>query len=143
MTSSELTDTDGPGPTRAFVLHPDIRADRDRRPAVPALEEAVALAAALPDLQVVGAEIVGLPKAQPGLLFGTGKIAEKVGEEAVETVIAALSEGPDALASESADLLYHLCVLWADAGLKPEDIWAKLAAREGVSGLTEKANRKS
>jgi phosphoribosyl-ATP pyrophosphohydrolase len=74
---------------------------------------------------------------------GTGKIAEKVGEEAVETVIAALSEGPDALASESADLLYHLCVLWADAGLKPEDIWAKLAAREGVSGLTEKANRKS
>jgi phosphoribosyl-ATP pyrophosphohydrolase len=74
---------------------------------------------------------------------GTGKIAEKVGEEAVETVIAALSEGPAALASESADLLYHLCVLWADAGLKPEDIWAKLAAREGVSGLTEKANRKS
>ena len=74
---------------------------------------------------------------------GTGKIAEKVGEEAVETVIAALIEGPDALASESADLLYHLCVLWADAGLKPEDIWAKLAAREGVSGLTEKANRKS
>jgi phosphoribosyl-ATP pyrophosphohydrolase len=74
---------------------------------------------------------------------GTGKIAEKVGEEAVETVIAALKEGPDALASESADLLYHLCVLWADAGLKPEDIWAKLAAREGVSGLTEKANREN
>ena len=44
MTSSELTDTDGPGPTRAFVLHPDIRADRDRRPAGPALEEAVARA---------------------------------------------------------------------------------------------------
>ena len=74
---------------------------------------------------------------------GTSKIAEKVGEEAVETVIAALKEGPDALASESADLLYHLCVLWADAGLKPEDVWTKLTEREGVSGLTEKANRKS
>jgi phosphoribosyl-ATP pyrophosphohydrolase len=74
---------------------------------------------------------------------GTSKIAEKVGEEAFETVIAALKEGPDALASESADLLYHLCVLWADAGLKPEDVWVKLAEREGVSGLTEKASRKS
>lgn len=74
---------------------------------------------------------------------GTGKIAEKVGEEAVETVIASLKEGPEALAAESADLLYHLCVLWADAGLKPEDVWAVLAEREGVSGLTEKANRKT
>ena len=73
---------------------------------------------------------------------GTGKIAQKVGEEAVETVIAALNEGPDELASESADLLYHLCVLWADAGLKPEQVWAKLAERKGVSGLKEKANRK-
>jgi len=74
---------------------------------------------------------------------GTSKIAEKVGEESVETVIAALKEGPDALASESADLLYHLCVLWADAGLRPEDVWNKLAEREGISGLTEKANRKT
>lgn len=74
---------------------------------------------------------------------GTSKIAEKVGEEAVETVIASLKEGPDALANESADLLYHLCVLWADAGLRPEDVWNKLAEREGISGLTEKANRKN
>lgn len=74
---------------------------------------------------------------------GTGKIAEKVGEEAVETIIAALQKGPDALAAESADLLYHLCVLWADAGLKPDDIWTRLAEREGVSGLFEKANRKN
>jgi len=73
---------------------------------------------------------------------GTNKIAQKVGEEAVETVIAALKEGPDALASESADLLYHLCVLWADAGLRPEEVWTKLSERKGVSGLIEKANRK-
>ncbi len=75
------------------------------------------------------------------LARGTGKIAEKVGEEAVETVVAALNEGPDALAAESADLIYHLCVLWADAGLRPEDVWAKLAERQGMSGLDEKANR--
>ena len=73
---------------------------------------------------------------------GAKKIAQKFGEEAVETMIAALQEGPDALANESADLIYHLCVLWAEAGVRPEDVWAKLAEREGVSGLTEKANRK-
>ena len=66
----------GPGPMRALVLHPDITSDRSRRDAGPALEEAVALAAALPDLEVASAQIVRLPKAQPGLLFGTGKIAE-------------------------------------------------------------------
>lgn len=62
--------------TRAWVLHPDLKTDNDRRPAGPALEEAVALAAALPDLEVVGSTIVRLPKAQAGLLFGTGKIEE-------------------------------------------------------------------
>lgn len=72
---------------------------------------------------------------------GRGKIAQKVGEEAVETVIAALDETPDAVASESADLIYHLCVLWADAGVRPEDVWEKLAAREGTSGIAEKAAR--
>ena len=75
------------------------------------------------------------------LAKGTGKIAEKVGEEAVESIVAALNEGPDALAAESADLIYHLCVLWADAGVRPEDVWAKLAERQGMSGLDEKASR--
>ena len=72
---------------------------------------------------------------------GRGKIAQKLGEEAVETVIAALDEGPDNVASESADLLYHLLVLWADAGVKPEDVFAKLAEREGTSGIEEKNSR--
>ncbi|MCC5976057.1 MAG: GTPase HflX [Rubellimicrobium sp.] len=62
--------------TRAWVLHPDIKADPDRRDPDFALEEAVSLAAALPDLTVEGAEIVRLPKVQPGMLFGSGKIAE-------------------------------------------------------------------
>jgi GTP-binding protein HflX len=62
--------------TRAWVLHPDLKSDPHRRLAGPALEEAVSLAAALPDLQVVGADVVRLPKIQPGMLFGSGKIDE-------------------------------------------------------------------
>ncbi|SMF08808.1 phosphoribosyl-ATP pyrophosphatase [Tistlia consotensis] len=73
---------------------------------------------------------------------GPNKIAQKVGEEAVETVIAATAEGRESLAAESADLLYHLLVLWAAHGLRPEEVWAKLAAREGTSGIAEKAARK-
>jgi phosphoribosyl-ATP pyrophosphohydrolase len=72
---------------------------------------------------------------------GRGKIAQKVGEEAVETVIAALSQGSDKVVSESADLLYHLLVLWAETGVKPEDVWAELERRAGVSGITEKNSR--
>ena len=74
---------------------------------------------------------------------GTPKIAQKLGEEAVETVIAALAQDRAAVTAESADLLYHLMVLWADKGVAPEDVWAELARREGVSGLTEKASRKN
>lgn len=73
---------------------------------------------------------------------GRPKIAQKVGEEAVETVIAALAETPDKLASEAADLLFHLLLLLADAGLSLDDVTAELARREGLSGLEEKAMRK-
>jgi len=62
--------------TRTWVLHPDIKSDKDRRAAKPALEEAVALAAALPDLEVVGKTLVPLPRPQPGRLFGSGKVDE-------------------------------------------------------------------
>lgn len=75
------------------------------------------------------------------LAGGTPAIAAKITEEAAETVAAALGEGPEALTRESADLLYHLCVLWADGGIRPEDVWAELARREGTSGLAEKASR--
>lgn len=71
---------------------------------------------------------------------GRAKIARKLGEEAVEVVVAALDE-PDRVAAESADLLYHLLVLWAEAGLEPADVWAELARRQGISGLAEKAAR--
>ncbi len=72
---------------------------------------------------------------------GRAKIARKTGEEALEVVIAALGEGKEKVAAESADLLYHLLVLWADADVKPQDIWTELARRENVSGLAEKAAR--
>lgn len=72
---------------------------------------------------------------------GRAKIAQKVGEEAVETVIAALGADRKALTGEAADLVYHLLVLLADAGLGLDDVRAELARRTGTSGLTEKANR--
>jgi phosphoribosyl-ATP pyrophosphohydrolase len=76
-------------------------------------------------------------------LFADGKpkIAKKLGEEATETVIAAVAGTPAEVARESADLLYHLLVLWAAAGVKPAEVWAELARREGRSGLAEKAAR--
>jgi len=71
---------------------------------------------------------------------GRNKIAQKVGEEAVELAIAACAE-PEKIVSESADLLYHVLVLWADTGTSPDAVWAELAARVGTSGLEEKARR--
>ena len=62
--------------TRAWVLHPDLKSDFTRRDAIPALEEAVALAAALPDIEVIGSTSVRLPKRHAGMLFGKGKIEE-------------------------------------------------------------------
>jgi len=67
--------------------------------------------------------------------------AKKLGEEAVETVIAAIVEDKAALAAESADLLYHWMVLLAAAGVSTAEVAASLAHREGVSGLEEKASR--
>ncbi len=61
---------------------------------------------------------------------GTGKIAQKVGEEAVETVIAAMRGDRAELIAESADLIYHLLVLWADAGVTPDQVWRELSGRE-------------
>ena len=72
---------------------------------------------------------------------GTLKIAKKLGEEGVETALAAVAEDRDALINESADLLYHLLVLWAARDLSPEDVYRALEARTRRSGLAEKAAR--
>ena len=73
---------------------------------------------------------------------GAPKIAQKVGEEAVETVIAGLGGEREELAAESADLLFHLLVLWAARDLRPEDVWRELERRRASSGIDEKAGRK-
>ena len=73
---------------------------------------------------------------------GTDKIAQKLGEEAVETVIEGVRGSKKDLAAESADLLYHLLVLWADRGLSPGTVWGALAAREGISGIAAKKARR-
>ena len=65
---------------------------------------------------------------------GTAKIAQKLGEEAVETVIEAVRGDKKALTEESADLLYHLLVLWADSKVKPCDVWGTLEMRFGTGG---------
>ena len=77
-------------------------------------------------------------------LFGRGKtkIAQKLGEEAVEAVIEGVKGDRTALVGESADLLYHLLVLWAATGVSPADVAAELARREGTSGISEKKSRR-
>ena len=73
---------------------------------------------------------------------GTAKIAQKFGEEAVEAVIEGVRGDRAALVGESADVLYHLFVLWAVTGVAPADIAAELARREGTSGVAEKKARR-
>ena len=72
---------------------------------------------------------------------GRAKIAQKLGEEATETVIAACLDDREELTKEAADLVFHLILLLADAGLGLDDVRAELARREGVSGIEEKASR--
>ena len=72
---------------------------------------------------------------------GLPKIAQKLGEEAVETVIAALGGDRRALVGEAADLLFHLLVLLGRSGIPLAEVLAELDRREGVSGLAEKAAR--
>ncbi|HSS12987.1 MAG TPA: phosphoribosyl-ATP diphosphatase [Rhizomicrobium sp.] len=75
------------------------------------------------------------------LASGVEKCAKKFGEEATEAVIAAIQKDKTELAKESADVLYHLAVLWAASGLTPADVYAVLKSRESQSGLEEKASR--
>ena len=72
---------------------------------------------------------------------GTDAILKKIGEEATETVMAAKDDQPEKIIYEVADLWFHTLVLLAHKGLKPADVLNELARREGLSGLTEKANR--
>ena len=72
---------------------------------------------------------------------GTAKIAQKFGEEAVETVIEAIAKRKGHLIEESADVLYFLLVLWKDRGIAPKDVWKELAKRHKMPELEERAGR--
>jgi phosphoribosyl-ATP pyrophosphohydrolase len=76
------------------------------------------------------------------LAAGPAGVARKLGEESLEAIIEAVKGDGAALTRESADLLYHLLVLWAAAGLSPTDIAAELTRREGISGIAEKRGRR-
>ncbi len=74
---------------------------------------------------------------------GPARAAKKVGEEAVEVAIEGVRGRRDKLVEESADLLYHLLVLWTTSDVKPAQVWSALEARMGRSGIAEKAARAS
>ncbi|WP_061024156.1 phosphoribosyl-ATP diphosphatase [Bradyrhizobium sp. CCH5-F6] len=69
---------------------------------------------------------------------GPSKMAKKLAEEAIEVVIDAVNGDSEAVVRESADLLYNLTVLWASAGVRPEDVWREMARREDMLGIAEK-----
>jgi len=73
---------------------------------------------------------------------GRSKMAKKLAEEAIEVVIDAMNGETEAVVRESADLFYNLVVLWAEAGVHPEDVWAEMARRERLFGLAEKLPKK-
>jgi phosphoribosyl-ATP pyrophosphohydrolase len=75
------------------------------------------------------------------LARGRAKVAQKFGEEAVECLIEAVAGNHEALVAESADVLYHLVVVWVSTGVSPDEVWAELKRREGISGIAEKAAR--
>ena len=99
-------------------------------------------------LDQLHATVLSLKDADPASSYsakllsrGTAKCAQKFGEEAVEAIVEAARGDNAALIAESADVLYHLTVLWVSAGIAPEDVWAELRRREGTSGIAEKAAR--
>jgi phosphoribosyl-ATP pyrophosphohydrolase len=69
---------------------------------------------------------------------GPAKMAKKLAEEAIEVVIDAVNGNPEAVVRESADLLYNLTVLWAAAGVRPDDVWREMERREDLLGIAEK-----
>lgn len=95
-------------------------------------------------LQVIASRVGGDPKLSHTaklLKKGPSRIAKKLGEEAVETAIAAAQGKRDEVVAESADLLFHLLVLWQAMGVAPAEVMDELKRREAMSGVEEKASR--
>src|SRR5256885_2969420 len=91
-------------------------------------------------LAVIAAKDLDPATSRTARLFqrGPSKMAKKLAEEAIEVVIDAVNGKADAVVRESADLLYNLTVLWASAGVKPEDVWREMERREEMLGIAEK-----
>ncbi|MBI6629046.1 GTPase HflX [Pontibaca salina] len=118
--------------TRTWVLHPDIRSEVDRRDPVTALEEAVALAAALPDLAVIGSETVPLPRAYAGQMFGSGKVEELRALFAAEKIDLVVIDGPvSPVQQRNLENAWKVKVL-DRTGLILEIFSDRAATREGV-----------
>ena len=77
------------------------------------------------------------------LLTNKNLLAKKIGEESIEVILEYLDNNKNKIIKESADLLYHLCVMWISADIKPVDVWDELHRRKGISGLEEKKRRLS
>ena len=77
------------------------------------------------------------------LLTNKNLLAKKIGEESIEVILEYLYNNKNKIIKESADLLYHLCVIWISADIKPADVWHELHRRKGISGLEEKKSRLS
>lgn len=95
-------------------------------------------------VDTIAARVGGDPKLSHTaklLKRGPARIAKKVGEEGVEVAIAAAQNRADEVVAESADLLFHLMVLWQSMGIAPADVMTELAAREAQSGIEEKESR--
>ncbi len=91
-------------------------------------------------LAVIAAKDLDPAVSRTARLFqrGPAKMAKKLAEEAIEVVIDAVNNKPDAVIRESADLLYNLTVLWASAGVQPDDVWREMERREHLLGIAEK-----
>src|SRR5882757_5705234 len=91
-------------------------------------------------LAVIAAKDLDPATSRTARLFqrGPSKMAKKLAEEAIEVVIDAVNGNSDAVIRESADLLYNLTVLWAAAGVRPEDVWREMERREDMLGIAEK-----
>jgi phosphoribosyl-ATP pyrophosphohydrolase len=89
---------------------------------------------------VIAARDIDPATSRTARLFQRGptKMAKKLAEEAIEVVIDAVNGKADAVVRESADLLYHLVVVWSEAGVQPKDIWAEMDRRERLYGIAEK-----
>jgi phosphoribosyl-ATP pyrophosphohydrolase len=96
-------------------------------------------------LAVIAAKDLDPATSRTARLFqrGPAKMAKKLAEEAIEVVIDAVNGNSEAVIRESADLLYNLTVLWAAAGVRPEDVWREMERREHMLGIAEKLPKSS